>query len=123
MQEVKLLEEVKWDKQFEYEIKKLGKLYVAGIRKVKLNSDVRLSGRIFLDELSKGPEENRVTKYLYNVERRTTLFSIDSIVIDKDFDQFIKNIRTGLLKKRQKMNVMNIDYFFRRVYDHYNVFP
>src|SRR3989304_4164536 len=98
MQEVKLLEEVKWDKQFEYEIKKLGKLYVAGIRKVKLNSDVRLSGRIFLDELSKGPEENRVTKYLYNVERRTTLFSIDSIVIDKDFDQFIKNIRTGLLK-------------------------
>ena len=123
MQEVKLLEQVKWDKQFEYEIKKLGKLYVAGIRKVKLNSDVRLSGRIFLDELSKGPEENRVTKYLYNVERRTTLFSIDSIVIDKDFDQFIKNIRTGLLKKRQKMNVMNIDYFFRRVYDHYNVFP
>ena len=131
-----LLQSVKFDEQFEYEIQKGKQLYVAGVKKVRLNPDAKLSGRLYLDELFMKtekrttfllgrplfPSEDYDPTYLHKTEKRKNIFSIKPIIIERTLDQFVENIRLGLIKRyRSTMNSEDIHYFFDRIHEHYDI--
>ena len=134
MEAKNLLKKISFNEQFEYEIKKDEKLYIVGIKEVRLQKDATFSCRLYLDELSRW-KEKRIEPFLarpifpspsYNPcytetrEKRKRIFSISRVKMTKTLEQFIEDIQNRLLVQNQfKMETGNIAFFFKKIHKKY----
>ena len=108
MEAKNLLKKISFNEQFEYEIKKDEKLYIVGIKEVRLQKDATFSCRLYLDELSRWKE------------KRKRIFSISRVKMTKTLEQFIEDIQNRLLVQNQfKMETGNIAFFFKKIHKKY----